>query len=188
MPHPTATTPLEGRIGPAEGSYKRTPALIKQITRLNLNPKVDYFLEPTGKEDFKFDFPDRQAHALFRKCREKAMTTGDRESIAIMTHFLIWMILAERWDMRGAVTPQDILNQMKIEYNFDGLGAAVLEMQERTRRDPLIIKRPCVLNPLPRDPIADSLLSSVLLFGMHPEYFQTFARGMVTTRPTVLDN
>lgn len=140
VPHPAATSISKGRIGPAVGGYKRTPALIKQLSYLNFLPAYDYILMPAGKEELKIDLPDPQAQALFRKCREKAMTTGDKESVSILAHFIIWMALVHHLDIEHGFTSQDLVNQMKMEYAFNELGAAVLELQERTRRD--LFRRP----------------------------------------------
>ncbi|KAF8176860.1 hypothetical protein K438DRAFT_1939216 [Mycena galopus ATCC 62051] len=161
MPHiPSALV-----IGPPTGSYKRSSALVAQINWLNKFPKVDYILTGSSPECF-MDFPDPAAQTLFRKCREKAMNTGDRQSIAIMAHFLCWMAIDHKNTIENGATPDVIVGQLQKEYLFDELHLAVTEMQQRQNRDPL--KRP------------------VLLSGMSPENWMKFSSGMNVHRQVVL--
>lgn len=88
------------------------------------------------------DLPDPEAQSLFRKCREKAMATGDRQSVAIMAHFLCWMFLDDKFVIEKGATANVIVGQLKKEYSFDELHLAVNEMQQRQNRDPF--KRPYV--------------------------------------------
>ncbi|KAJ7457884.1 hypothetical protein FB451DRAFT_590148 [Mycena latifolia] len=135
--HPPAT------IGPPVEGYKRSRALTIQIAALTQLPKLDYLLIVSSDNSINIDFPDPEAQSLFRKCREKAMTTGDRPSIATMAHFLCWMTLEDPHCISKGATSNVIVNQLKKEYRYDELHLAVTEMQQRQNRDQF--KRPYVL-------------------------------------------
>ncbi|KAJ7034067.1 hypothetical protein C8F04DRAFT_601439 [Mycena alexandri] len=136
-------------IGPPIGSYKRSPSLVYQTNLLSRNPKADYVISDSLKEPVFMDFPDPETQSLFRKCREKAMTTGDRENVAIMGHFLCWMTLQTRQVQPPAsdgATVNVIVAQLKKEYRFDDLHLAINEMQQRQNMDPF--KRPVLLSSM----------------------------------------
>ncbi|KAJ7166146.1 hypothetical protein C8R46DRAFT_1275905 [Mycena filopes] len=166
---PRTTPTVVPQIGPPIGNYKRSRRLASQVAWLNANPKVDYALtEVPGHLPTNLDFPDPEAHALFRKCRDKAMTTGDKQSIAVMAHFICWM----NWGARPEAKPfvpeaKAIVTQLKQEYEFEELGKAVAEMQQRQNRDPF--RRP------------------PLLAGMAPQSWVKFCQGMDVNRQVILD-
>ncbi|KAJ7657376.1 hypothetical protein DFH06DRAFT_1198084 [Mycena polygramma] len=137
---PVTSVPV---IGPPTGNYTRSPLLEDLIKKLNRAPKVDYIFGDSLAEPVCIDFPDPEAQSLFRKCREKAMTMGDRQSIAIMAHFLCWMTMEDQRFVGKGATPNVIVGQLKKEYLFDELPLAVTEMQQRQNRDPF--KRPVLL-------------------------------------------
>ncbi|KAJ7090816.1 hypothetical protein B0H15DRAFT_948585 [Mycena belliarum] len=151
---------------PAVGAYVPSKVLLLQIAALSKHPKIDYFIMGELNDSVDLDFPDPEAQGLFRKCRDKAMTTGDRLSVAIMAHFLCWMTMDAHCIAKGA-TSSVIVRQLKKEYGFDELHRAVAEMQERQNRDPF--KRP------------------VLLTSMSPQNWMKFCRGMNVTRQVVLE-
>ncbi|KAJ7035902.1 hypothetical protein C8F04DRAFT_1233408 [Mycena alexandri] len=158
IPPPSKPAP---QIGPAVGNYKRSPSLVYQIGWLNLNPKLDYVVRGVAEET-NLDFPDPEAQALFRQCREKAMTTGDKQSIAIMAHFICWMTLDNpRFHLAA------IVEQLKKEYVFDELPRAIHEMQQRQNKDPF--RRP------------------PLLAQMSPQNWVNFCKGMNVNRQVVLE-
>jgi hypothetical protein len=141
-PAGVASVPAALSIGAATGSYKRSPSLITQIQRLNKFPNIDYFITD-AEECIQMDFPDPEAQSLFRKCREKAMATGDRQSVAVLAHFLCWMAIDHKHTIEKGATPDVIVGQLKKEYLFPELPLAVNEMQQRQNRDPL--RRPYVV-------------------------------------------
>ncbi|KAJ6573485.1 hypothetical protein DFH09DRAFT_1151945 [Mycena vulgaris] len=154
-------------IGPPVGGYKRTPSLMYQIAGLNHLPKIDYIVMVSSDDSINIDFPDPEAQSLFRKCREKAVTTGDRQSVATMAHFLCWMTVDSQNFIEKGATSNAIVCQLKKEYAFDELHLAVKEMQRRQNLDPF--KRP------------------PLLFTMSPQNWAQFFRGMNFKRQVVLD-
>ncbi|KAJ6595423.1 hypothetical protein B0H10DRAFT_2089845 [Mycena sp. CBHHK59/15] len=142
-----------GQVGPPVQGYKRSPVLLYHIDLLNQghNLKYDYIISASLDDPVCLDFPDPEAQSLFRKCREKAMTTGDRQSVATMAHFLCWMTMDDKHIHARGATPNVIVGQLKKEYLFDELRTAVLEMQQRQNSDPF--RRPCafhgITNPQP---------------------------------------
>ncbi|KAL0955537.1 hypothetical protein HGRIS_001774 [Hohenbuehelia grisea] len=137
-----------GRIGPAVGGFKRSPALVLLVTRLNEHPKVDYFfVVPTTKEWLDSDYNNPKVRAIVRRRRNQACTTGDRESVAILCHFFCWIMTAEagRHAVKPRVNAKTITMQMTKEFEYDGLSTAVLELQEKAWEHPL--KKPYVLTP-----------------------------------------
>ncbi|KAJ7713553.1 hypothetical protein B0H16DRAFT_1899476 [Mycena metata] len=149
------------QIGPAIGTYERSPSLVYQITWLNLNSNLDYVVRG-GAEETTLDLPDPEAQSLFRQYREKAMTTGDKQSIAIMAHFICWMTLDNPRFQLAA-----IVEQLKKEYVFDELPRAIYEMQQRQNKDPF--RRP------------------PLLAQMSPQNWVNFCTGMNVNRQVVLE-
>jgi hypothetical protein len=78
--HPSAIV----RIGPVEGNYKRTPALVAQVHHLNTSDSANlYFLADPRNADFQ---PITVRHpgimSAFRKVRDVAAKTGDRSAVA----------------------------------------------------------------------------------------------------------
>ncbi|KAJ7657380.1 hypothetical protein DFH06DRAFT_1198093 [Mycena polygramma] len=147
-------------IGPPSGSYKRSPLLVELIKKLNEPPQYDYII---GDYLANMDLYNPEVKLAFRKCREKAMATGDRQSIAVMAHFLCWTSMDDNFQ-RG-VTPNVIVDQLK-EYLFDELHLAVTEMQQRQNMDPF--RRP------------------VLLSTMSPQVWFTFCGGTNVQKRVIL--
>ncbi|KAJ7275080.1 hypothetical protein C8J57DRAFT_241085 [Mycena rebaudengoi] len=146
IPTPGASVSSPPVVGPPIGSYKRSSALMYQIAELKQRPECDYvLLSDSLAEPIFLDFPDPEAQSLFQKSREKAMTTGDRQSVAVMAHFLCWMTMEDKSVVGKGATANVIVGQMKKEYVFDELHLAVREMQQRQNRDPF--KRPLFFFP-----------------------------------------
>ncbi|KAJ7121977.1 hypothetical protein C8R43DRAFT_1241306 [Mycena crocata] len=148
--HPTSAHNADKRIGPAINGYKRSLALAAQVTEINKCPKYDYHLYDRNNEPVKFDFGEgTYVQDIFRGYRERAMTTGDPECVAMIAHFLCATFLSKPPAYFRGVTPKMIVAQLAREYAFDGLREAVLEMQELQNRDPL--KRPPLVANAPKD-------------------------------------
>jgi hypothetical protein len=133
---PSPPAPSSPVIGPPVGGYTRPPSLMYQIAKLNERPKIDYVITASADDPIFIDFPDPEAQSLFRKCREKAMATGDRQSVAVMAHFLCWMTMEDPNFISKGATSTAIVDQLKKEYKFDELHLAVNEMQRRQSLDP----------------------------------------------------
>ncbi|KAF7357992.1 MYND-type domain-containing protein [Mycena venus] len=132
-------------IGPAKAGFERSISLNNQISELGCFTNSDYILMPTPESVFNPDnhviFPNPELKKLFHVVREKALTTGDREAVAIMAHALCWWVSRENYS--GPITVDVLANQIQIEFSFDEVKTAVLQMQERQIRDPH--KRPIFL-------------------------------------------
>ncbi|KAJ6594809.1 hypothetical protein B0H19DRAFT_1225818 [Mycena capillaripes] len=162
----TSTPAAPPVIGAPVGSYERSPLLVKLVNTLNRRPKIDYIISDSLEVPVFMDFPDPEAQSLFRKCREKAMTTGDRQSVAVMAHFLCWMSMDNQSVIEQGATTDVIVGQLKKEYLFDDLPLAVTEMQQRQNRDPF--KRP------------------ILLSSMSPQNWVKFCSGMNVNKQVIL--
>ncbi|RDB15797.1 hypothetical protein Hypma_003641 [Hypsizygus marmoreus] len=108
--------PAQIQIGPSVGGYKRSPALIAQVYRLNLKPDVDYFITlESGRvipASFEF-FP--KLRDSFRTIRDKAMITGDRNAVTAFGEFLIYFA-SEPSDAGVELSSQSMTNQLVLEY------------------------------------------------------------------------
>ncbi|KAJ7613076.1 hypothetical protein FB45DRAFT_1112779 [Roridomyces roridus] len=123
------------QIGPRLSGFKRPGALLFQVAQLKrLSPEYDYLIF-LDKGQACFSFPHPPIRAAFRTCRDKAMTTGDRRAVATLGHFLLFKI---------GVDPDDMMEQIEVEYDFPEILCAVDEMEERrfldfAERPPLIL-------------------------------------------------
>ncbi|KAJ7121974.1 hypothetical protein C8R43DRAFT_1136254 [Mycena crocata] len=148
----TASKPVDldanaHRIGLPVNGYKRSLPLVSQVSELNTHNITGYRLYNDAHSayvDINFG-PESPLQEVFRSCRELAMTAGDRLSIAKMAHFLCVVATLQP----AGITPTTIVKQLAREFTFDGLGAAVLEMQQLQIRDPF--GRPPLLTRTPPD-------------------------------------
>lgn len=80
---------------------------------------------------------------MLRQKREVAMTTGNRDSAAMLAYYMCWIFASSSAeDVRG-ITPKMSVSQLEPEFAFDGLRDTVLQMQVLQKIDHL--RRPCVL-------------------------------------------
>ncbi|KAJ7765073.1 hypothetical protein DFH07DRAFT_372919 [Mycena maculata] len=143
--HPTSVRDADTRIGLPTNGFRRPPGLVLQVTQLNKSPTVDYYLYRDGNEQ-ALDFGQgTYEQDLFRAHREEAMTSGNRGCVALMAHYMCWMIAGETPERAQGITQNMIVAQLAREYDFPSLRGEVLRMQEIQNRDPL--RRP----PLHRD-------------------------------------
>ncbi|KAK0232916.1 hypothetical protein IW262DRAFT_1290107 [Armillaria fumosa] len=143
--------PTVSQIGPAVNGFKRSPALLHHILRLSQNPEIDLYLrikEGTDSKDcfMRIDTPFPPIQNLLRAARDKAMTTGDRHSAALVCHHIVWFCLAKGYDKELGWDLKAMIDQMASEYEFPDLQKAMLELQEKQLRDPL--RRPPLVQSL----------------------------------------
>ncbi|KAJ7455747.1 hypothetical protein FB451DRAFT_1564787 [Mycena latifolia] len=134
-PPPSRFTPV---VGPAVVGFIRSTALSYLISQLGLRPEADYLIMPTPTIEQVIDFVDAEAKTMFRSIRDKALTTGDREAVAMITHAICWCASLERYG--GPVTVDMVVEQIRVEFSFESVKMAVIDMEQRQIRDPL--KRP----------------------------------------------
>ncbi|KAK7001528.1 hypothetical protein R3P38DRAFT_2731346 [Favolaschia claudopus] len=138
--HPTHGPSSRSHIGLPVDSFKRSIPLVHQVTQLNLNPTVDYFLHSSSKK-VPFTFPANACcRYLFRLYRELAMTTGASGQVAHMAHLLCLMFASDRAvaeDDREGITPDIIVEQLGREYEVEELRKLVGIAQELQDEDEL---------------------------------------------------
>ena len=136
---PEETVALKPPVGPAVKGFKRSPALLEHIRFLSIRPDIDLFIK----------HPDRFVPStnlftpitkLVRDAREKAMTTGDRETVAKLCHYAVWWCLAMRLDKDAENFCDVAINRMGEEYEYPKLKDAVMELQRLQYQDP--VRRP----------------------------------------------
>jgi hypothetical protein len=87
---------------------------------------VDYQLFPKSGRVISVTYGDPQIKLLFRQNREKAMTVGDRDAVAVMGQ-----ILHEKSSELGIdMSRGEIMRQLEKEYGFD-VDAAMMELDIR---------------------------------------------------------
>ncbi|KAJ7618652.1 hypothetical protein FB45DRAFT_1063260 [Roridomyces roridus] len=138
---PSAREQPSLRIGPPLSGFKRSGALVFQVAQLNrLSPDYDYLLFHKGDRAY-LSFQHPPIRAAFRACRDKALTTGDRHSVAMLAHFLRFVCSQ---DPRPHVGPDDMMKQVSTEFGFPNIARAVDEMEQQmlldsAQRPPLIL-------------------------------------------------
>ncbi|KAK6977510.1 MYND-type domain-containing protein [Favolaschia claudopus] len=138
--HPVHSHASRPHIGLPVDGFKRSIPLVHQVTQLNLNPTVDYYLWSVDNEPKTFDFgPDTYPHFKFRELREGAMTTGDPLQVAVIAHSLCICFSSDGMQDKMGITPETIVAQMVREYGIetDDMKKQVLEMQMAQDYDPL---------------------------------------------------
>jgi hypothetical protein len=85
--HPNAVV----QIGPAEGGYKRSPALVVQVRLLNISDRTNlYFLANLRNGKFHpLSVRNPSLMAAFRTVRDVAAKTGDRSAVAAIGQQLL---------------------------------------------------------------------------------------------------
>ncbi|KAJ6594670.1 hypothetical protein B0H19DRAFT_67869 [Mycena capillaripes] len=133
------TTPV---IGPATPGFERSLNLSYHISELGVFRDSDYIFMPSPETiemdpeivgHYHIQFPDPEFKRLFRVVRDKALTTGEREAVAILAHALCWWVSRDKYS--GPVTPDIVADQIHNEFSFDEVKKAVEYMEERQIRD-----------------------------------------------------
>ncbi|KAJ7137242.1 hypothetical protein C8R46DRAFT_1137979 [Mycena filopes] len=139
--HPFSVASSESRIGAPVGGYTRTVALVSQVTRLNGEPTVDYFVQNDEGAATTINFgANSYLQALFRDRRDRAMTTGNLFCVGALAHYLCAVFLSMKPEDRDGVTSNSIVAQFEREFDVD-VRDLVLSAQQVQNRDPL--HRPC---------------------------------------------
>ncbi|RDB15743.1 hypothetical protein Hypma_003639 [Hypsizygus marmoreus] len=145
------------KIGCTVGGYKRSPALLAQVHELNLNPGIDYFLmNSSGNFTPLYLASNHARQGAFRTLRDKAMTSGDRSTVAALGEaILVFGILAASLQFQrdaleyGESIREDIrfLTLKTLHHHSDGLtqlekqmagqeiDSVLVSVQERERLD-----------------------------------------------------
>ncbi|KAJ7604335.1 hypothetical protein FB45DRAFT_957124 [Roridomyces roridus] len=124
------------RIGPPLHGFKRSGALIFQVSELNkLPPEEEYIIFLENDCVLYVSFPDPSISAAFRACRDKALTTGDRRAVAMLAHFLRFIYYNDPQPQGIRVDQAAIMKQIMDEYEFPEIVVAVNEMEQQMYRD-----------------------------------------------------
>lgn len=121
-------------IGPAVGGFKRSPALTWQVNYLNSTSDhgVDYILlDGSGRINPIWNNHDI-SRSVFRRFRDKALITGDRNAVIIVAQYLAKFPGDHSSDPK--FTHQDVMRQLTREYGFD-VGSAVAELEQSRAGD-----------------------------------------------------
>ncbi|KAJ7502598.1 hypothetical protein B0H11DRAFT_1989279 [Mycena galericulata] len=134
---PTSSLPYADKhIGLPVDGYKRSIALVSQVTQLNESPTVDYYLYDSDNKLVPFNCGEgTHQQILFRRYREIAMSTGLRESVGILTHYMSWYCAWKRLPT-VKVTESMIVAQLAREFDFAELREHVIFLQELQNEDP----------------------------------------------------
>ncbi|KAK6977504.1 MYND-type domain-containing protein [Favolaschia claudopus] len=138
--HPTQGPSSRPHIGLPVNGFKRSIPLVRQVTQLNLNPSVDYYLWNADNEQITFEFgPNTYPRFKFRELRERAMTTGDFIQVGVIAHSLCIIFSSDRTQNKQGLTPEMIVAQMAREYEVEPgiLKTRVLELQTVQDHDSL---------------------------------------------------
>ncbi|KAJ7633246.1 hypothetical protein FB45DRAFT_1027342 [Roridomyces roridus] len=136
------------RIGPPLHGFKRSGALICQVSALNtLSSEKEYHIFLENDCVLYVSFPDPSIRAAFRACRDKALMTGDRRAVAMLAHFLRFIYCNDPQPQGIRVDQAAIMKQIMDEYEFPELVVAVNEMEQQMYRD--AARRPYVLLVFP---------------------------------------
>ncbi|KAL0070187.1 hypothetical protein AAF712_002677 [Marasmius tenuissimus] len=136
-------------VGPTRNGFRRSPSLVEHVFKLNNNPDADIFLNTgTGQGGFmKLDFaPHPNIQKRVRDARDKAMCEGDKPSAALLCHLFVWFCWAKHADTKNGFNFKRIVEQMEKDFDFSELKQAMLELEERQRRD--FFQRPPLLADL----------------------------------------
>ncbi|THV02727.1 hypothetical protein K435DRAFT_836239 [Dendrothele bispora CBS 962.96] len=153
-PRTAIPAPSSSQIGPPVSGYKRSPFLVGHIRELDMNPKVDFVLRIGPNEFVNIDTPYPPIQKLFRAARDKAMTTGDKVTVAELCHYIIWFCRAKWYDKEKGFNFDATIEQMEKEFEFPELRKAMLEMQDRQWADAQYRRPPLVYSLSPKEWIA----------------------------------
>ncbi|KAK1220707.1 hypothetical protein PQX77_016533 [Marasmius sp. AFHP31] len=136
-------------VAPTRNGFRRSPSLVEHVFKLNNNPGADIFLNTgTGRGGFmKLDFaPHPNIQKRVRDTRDKAKCEGDKPSPALLCHLFVWFCWAKHADTKNGFNFKRMDEQMKKDFDFSELKQAMLELEERQRRD--FFQRPPLLADL----------------------------------------
>ncbi|KAL0565534.1 hypothetical protein V5O48_016489 [Marasmius crinis-equi] len=147
-----SNAPDSRQVGPPRDGFRRSPALVEHVHKLNLTPKVDLYarvFRGNGQRNFiTLDNPFKPVQAIVRAARDEAMCAGNKESAALLCHYHVWLLWVQHHDEKNGCDLHLMLEQMEKEFEMkDTLKDMILEMEEVQQKDPLT--RPPLLADLP---------------------------------------
>lgn len=126
-------------IPAAEEGFKRSPALLHQITFLKDTPNVDYVLMNANRPEIKL-----QVGCVYRECkfslllyRNRAFRTGSRDAVVELLHMLC-MYLADN-DVKD-IAPWMVTKQLEAEYGVSLSDVPIGNVSPYPAREPRSIR------------------------------------------------
>ncbi|KAJ7756061.1 hypothetical protein DFH07DRAFT_482850 [Mycena maculata] len=117
-----------------DATFERPAALRCQIALIDTDPDVLYNIAPGTDDVVRFTIKDKMLNVSFRRVRDKAFTTLDPESIAILGQILVCAVEAEG---NSTARIAGVYRQLEEEYPMDGIAGMVGGLLDEQRRDPL---------------------------------------------------
>lgn len=125
------------------GKFNRSISLLKQVQLLNQDLEADYIIisgrkEPAGTNPFVLCRAIclsgcSPIQALFRVARNKAITTGDRDCVMVLCHYILWLCT----NCPGLFESiREVFDQLDKEWEVPDMKKLVLELDERRCDDP----------------------------------------------------
>ena len=108
----------EPRFPPASPGFVRSPALLYTLKALEENPWIDYLLvtpsHESGDHAIQVSQSDPKGQLFFRFCLQRAVTTGDPDSVHMM-----YKALKSSAEQPGGIGVAALRRQLKNEYGVD---------------------------------------------------------------------
>ncbi|KAL0058836.1 hypothetical protein AAF712_014463 [Marasmius tenuissimus] len=130
--------PEARQVGPTRDGFRRSPALVEHVHRLNTTPTADLFLRVGPSELIPLDAPFRPIQDLVRQARDQAMCAGDAKAAAKLCHYHLWISWAGHRDERMGWDFNVMLEQMEREFEqcSGKLKNMILELEDIQEEDP----------------------------------------------------
>ncbi|KDR67811.1 hypothetical protein GALMADRAFT_146824 [Galerina marginata CBS 339.88] len=137
-------TPL---FPPPEPGFKRPLELLRQMELLSDHPTCEYAVYRSVYENNEnigiMTYPHPDAKKIFRHYREKAMTTGDLLSVALICEYILW-----DFELRGSqdFAREKVIEQLSREYRLtvEGLSQQLEILDEMRATHPN--RRPFIIS------------------------------------------
>ncbi|KAJ7453191.1 hypothetical protein FB451DRAFT_1565737 [Mycena latifolia] len=120
----------------AEASFERPVALRCQIALIDSNPDVLYHVAPGTDDVLRFDISDKMLKVSFCRVRDKAFTTHDPESIAILGQTLLGAVELEAVPVGKTQRVSNLFRQLEEEYGVLDIESVVASLQDDQTLDP----------------------------------------------------
>ncbi|KAJ7138128.1 hypothetical protein C8R44DRAFT_341126 [Mycena epipterygia] len=122
--------------------FERPAALRCQIALIDSNPDILYNIAPCTDDVVRFEIKNEMMDVSFRRVRDKAFTTRDPESIAILGQILVGAVGAEGVSTgEPAASAQrridELYKQLEEEYGIPDIEIMVSNLRNEQELDPL---------------------------------------------------
>ncbi|KAI0341118.1 hypothetical protein BDW22DRAFT_1430272 [Trametopsis cervina] len=126
--------PLTRQTGPAVAGFKRSPLLVWHIRRLDMEPELDFIVRmrpgPLAENSGTFRVRSPLAIPIFRAAREKAMTMGDRMSVVMLCHYLVWFVTVMYMDELNDIDVEAMVRHISDEFEYPELREDLVKLDD----------------------------------------------------------